>query len=148
MYPCAKLKLDQLFLQWLSLPDSQQLVSIAFWRQGGQQCSSALHGCRKGSSCAGLCKLNPHNIISLLARYHAAVVGCLACLAHAAVLPCCAAALQVSNLVEDAKQGKSLKGPSSSSFTTPLSPTTAHAIFASTVGLASFRSSTLQHASA
>eukprot|EP00882_Tetradesmus_deserticola_P009920 GHRQ01010481.1.p1 GENE.GHRQ01010481.1~~GHRQ01010481.1.p1 ORF type:complete len:405 (+),score=200.32 GHRQ01010481.1:358-1572(+) len=63
MYPCAKLKLDQLFLQWLSLPDSQQLVS---------------------------------------------------------------------NLVEDAKQGKALKGPSSSSFTTPLSPTTAHAIFAST----------------
>ncbi|WIA36470.1 hypothetical protein OEZ86_007771 [Tetradesmus obliquus] len=63
MYPCAKLKLDQLFLQWLSLPDSQQLVS---------------------------------------------------------------------NLVEDAKQGKSLKGPSSSSFTTPLSPTTAHAIFSST----------------
>ncbi|KAF6241961.1 hypothetical protein COO60DRAFT_1607887 [Scenedesmus sp. NREL 46B-D3] len=63
MYPCAKLKLDQLFLQWLSLPDSQQLVS---------------------------------------------------------------------NLVDDAKQGKALKGPSSSSFTTPLSPTTAHAIFAST----------------
>jgi hypothetical protein len=30
MYPCAKLKLDQLFLQWLSLPDSQQLVSNAF----------------------------------------------------------------------------------------------------------------------
>lgn len=26
MYPCAKLKLDQLFLQWLSLPDSQALV--------------------------------------------------------------------------------------------------------------------------
>lgn len=26
MYPCAKLKLDQLFLQWLSLPDSQTLV--------------------------------------------------------------------------------------------------------------------------
>jgi hypothetical protein len=28
MYPCAKLKLDQLFLQWLSLPESQTLVSI------------------------------------------------------------------------------------------------------------------------
>lgn len=27
MYPCAKLKLDQLFLQWLSLPESQTLVS-------------------------------------------------------------------------------------------------------------------------
>lgn len=26
MYPCAKLKLDQLFLQWLSLPESQTLV--------------------------------------------------------------------------------------------------------------------------
>ena len=26
MYPCAKLKLDQLFLQWLSLPESQSLV--------------------------------------------------------------------------------------------------------------------------
>eukprot|EP00775_Hariotina_reticulata_P013808 gene13808-13929_t len=66
MYPCAKLKLDQLFLQWLALPDSQQLVS---------------------------------------------------------------------NLVEDAKQGKSLKAqqvPNSSSFSTPLSPTTSHAIFAST----------------
>jgi hypothetical protein len=45
---------------------------------------------------------------------------------------------QVSNLVEDAKQGKALKGPSSSSFTTPLSPTTAHAIFASTVGACGF----------
>ena len=29
MYPCAKLKLDQLFLQWLSLPDSQALVRVA-----------------------------------------------------------------------------------------------------------------------
>jgi hypothetical protein len=29
MYPCAKLKLDQLFLQWLSLPDSQALVRRA-----------------------------------------------------------------------------------------------------------------------
>jgi hypothetical protein len=28
MYPCAKLKLDQLFLQWLSLPESQTLVSL------------------------------------------------------------------------------------------------------------------------
>lgn len=28
MYPCAKLKLDQLFLQWLSLPDSQALVRV------------------------------------------------------------------------------------------------------------------------
>jgi hypothetical protein len=28
MYPCAKLKLDQLFLQWLSLPDSQALVRL------------------------------------------------------------------------------------------------------------------------
>ncbi len=28
-YPCAKLKLDQLFLQWLSLPDSQHLVGPA-----------------------------------------------------------------------------------------------------------------------
>eukprot|EP00879_Flechtneria_rotunda_P033834 GHRR01037647.1.p1 GENE.GHRR01037647.1~~GHRR01037647.1.p1 ORF type:complete len:109 (-),score=11.50 GHRR01037647.1:146-472(-) len=64
MYPCAKLKLDQLFLQWLSLPDSQTLVS---------------------------------------------------------------------SLVEDAKQGKALKGPSSSLFSTPLSPTTSHAIFAATV---------------
>ncbi|KAF8065627.1 B''ALPHA [Scenedesmus sp. PABB004] len=65
MYPCAKLKLDQLFLQWLSLPDSQALVS---------------------------------------------------------------------GLVEDAKAGRALKGPSSSSssFNTPLSPTTSHAIFAST----------------
>jgi hypothetical protein len=42
--------------------------------------------------------------------------------------------LQVSNLVEDAQAGKALKGPNSSSATTPLSPTTAHAIFASTVG--------------
>eukprot|EP00878_Enallax_costatus_P011414 GHUV01011917.1.p1 GENE.GHUV01011917.1~~GHUV01011917.1.p1 ORF type:complete len:455 (+),score=124.40 GHUV01011917.1:298-1662(+) len=62
MYPCAKLKLDQLFLQWLSLPDSQQMVS---------------------------------------------------------------------SLVEDAKQGKALKGPNSNSLSTPLSPTTSHAIFAS-----------------
>lgn len=28
-YPCAKLKLDQLFLHWLALPDSQTLVSRA-----------------------------------------------------------------------------------------------------------------------
>jgi serine/threonine-protein phosphatase 2A regulatory subunit B'' len=27
VYPCAKLKLDQLFLQWLSLPESQRLVA-------------------------------------------------------------------------------------------------------------------------
>lgn len=63
MYPCAKLKLDQLFLQWLSLPESQTLVS---------------------------------------------------------------------NLVDDAQQGKPLKGPNSVASTTPLSPTTTHAIFAST----------------
>lgn len=30
MYPCAKLKLDQLFLQWLALPESQTLVSRFF----------------------------------------------------------------------------------------------------------------------
>jgi hypothetical protein len=35
MYPCAKLKLDQLFLQWLSLPESQTLVS-------SHTCSSSL----------------------------------------------------------------------------------------------------------
>ena len=40
---------------------------------------------------------------------------------------------QVSNLVEDAQAGKALKGPNSSNATTPLSPTTAHAIFAATV---------------
>jgi hypothetical protein len=34
MYPCAKLKLDQLFLQWLALPDSQQLVSTVPGRVG------------------------------------------------------------------------------------------------------------------
>ena len=27
VYPCAKLKLDQLFLHWLGLPESQNLVS-------------------------------------------------------------------------------------------------------------------------
>lgn len=31
MYPCAKLKLDQLFLQWLSLPESQTLVREGAW---------------------------------------------------------------------------------------------------------------------
>lgn len=45
--------------------------------------------------------------------------------------------LQVSNLVEDAQAGKALKAPTSSSTTTPLSPTTAHAIFAATVRCAS-----------
>lgn len=44
--------------------------------------------------------------------------------------------MQVSNLVEDAQAGKALKGPTSSSATTPLSPTTAHAIFAATVSVA------------
>lgn len=44
-----------------------------------------------------------------------------------------AACPQVSNLVEDAQGGKPLKGPNSSNATTPLSPTTAHAIFAATV---------------
>ncbi|KAI8474731.1 MAG: hypothetical protein J3K34DRAFT_366052 [Monoraphidium minutum] len=63
MYPCAKLKLDQLFLQWLSLPDSQALVT---------------------------------------------------------------------NLIEDAQGGKPIKGPSGpNGSSTPLSPTTAHAIFSS-----------------
>lgn len=27
IYTCSKLKLDSLFLQWVSLPESQQLVS-------------------------------------------------------------------------------------------------------------------------
>lgn len=38
MYPCAKLKLDQLFLQWLSLPESQTLVRGA----GVTRCGLAL----------------------------------------------------------------------------------------------------------
>lgn len=63
VFPCSKLKLDQLFLHWLSLPESQELVS---------------------------------------------------------------------NLIEDAKAGKPIKGPSPYPGPTPLSPTTAHALFSST----------------
>lgn len=63
VFPCSKLKLDQLFLHWLSLPESQDLVS---------------------------------------------------------------------NLIEDAKAGKPIKGPSPYPGPTPLSPTTAHALFSST----------------
>lgn len=44
MYPCAKLKLDQLFLQWLSLPESQTLVraaavTVAVWHCVCDSCS-------------------------------------------------------------------------------------------------------------
>jgi len=52
------------------------------------------------------------------------------------VLSLATAPMQVSNLVEDAQAGKALKGPNSSTATTPLSPTTAHAIFAATVSTA------------
>jgi hypothetical protein len=40
MYPCAKLKLDQLFLQWLSLPESQTLVRAAAVTRGGLELCS------------------------------------------------------------------------------------------------------------
>lgn len=99
MYPCAKLKLDQLFLQWLSLPDSQQLVSLLFPTSLNQAMPKHQH--KVANSRLGLMQFHD--------------------------------AAQVSNLVEDAKQGKALKGPSSNTFNTPLSPTTSHAIFASTV---------------
>jgi hypothetical protein len=90
-YPCSKLKLDQLFLEWLSRPESQQLVR---------------HRCQRSATQATLPPL---------------------------------VASQVTSLIEDAKAGRPIRGPTphgahaNHGTPTPLSPTTSHAMFAATV---------------
>lgn len=137
MYPCAKLKLDQLFLQWLSLPESQTLVSlltcsaVASAAMPGSQmhCSDLL---QHPSNAAALSTADCGHCLSAVQRMQGWFCWSPQSLTHVYWCP----VLQVSNLVEDAQAGKALKGVNSSSATTPLSPTTAHAIFAATVSAA------------
>lgn len=91
-YPCAKLKLDQFFLQWLS--EHQDLVRPALARRLP----------------LAVCNVSFYPVNALTA-----------------------AGSQVSTLVEDIQAGRPIHAPTAPVGPSPLSPSTAHMIFASTV---------------
>lgn len=106
-YPCAKLKLDQFFLAWLN--EHQDIVSVC--------------GRSPRNPCSGLCGLCARKQGGLLRA------GLTSRINHVSFCY-----RQVNQLLEDAQAGRPLRGPATAlSGPSPLSPSTAHAIFNSTV---------------